>query len=155
VGAVKAAGYHVFGYPAWGSAEATYNFADKTGDFNHIIGQLYIRQALAHLEDERGYIKAFFHGAGGLDYGPVPSVPTSPYAPANALTHPSPYSLAAAASLLRAHGWSVVPGGVTSCAKPGTGPGNCGAGIPAGTKLAFNVLYASDPVILGEEVTAW
>ena len=76
--AVKAAGYnHVFGYPDWGFAYANYNFADKTGDFNNIINQLYIRQALAHLEDEAGYIKAFFHGAGGLAYGPVPSVPSA------------------------------------------------------------------------------
>jgi peptide/nickel transport system substrate-binding protein len=48
-----------------------------------------------------------------------------------------------------------VPGGATTCAKPGTGAGECGAGIPAGTKIAFNVLYPSAPVILGEQVTAW
>jgi len=155
LGAVKAAGYHVFGYPDFGFADAIYNFADKTGDFNHIISQLYIRQALAHLENEQGYIKAFFHGAGGLAYGPVPSVPKSPYAPADALTNPYPYSVATAAGLLRSHGWTVVPGGTSTCAKPGTGAGECGAGIPAGTKLAFSVLYASAPVILGEQVTAW
>jgi peptide/nickel transport system substrate-binding protein len=153
--AVKAAGYHVFGYPGWGFAYANYNFADKTGDFNNIINQLYVRQALAHLEDEEGYIKAFFHGAGGLAYGPIPSVPTSPYAPANALTNPYPYSVSAAAGLLRSHGWNVVPGGSSTCAKPGSGPGQCGAGIPAGTRLSFNVIYASDPVIFGQQLTAW
>ena len=153
--AVKAAGYHVFGYPGWGFAYANYNFADKTGDFNNIIRQFYIRQALAHLENQEGYIKAFFHGAGGLAYGPIPSVPTSPYTPANALKNPYPYSVATAASLLKSHGWHVVPGGASTCAKPGTGAGECGAGIPAGTKIAFNVLYASDPVIFGEQVTAW
>ena len=88
LGAVKAAGYHIFGYPSWQFADATYNFADRTGDFNNTINQLYIRQALAHLENEEGYIKAFFHGAGGLAYGPIPSVPTSPYTPADALTNP-------------------------------------------------------------------
>jgi peptide/nickel transport system substrate-binding protein len=155
MGAVKSAGYHVFGYPGWGFAYANYNFADKTGDFNNIINQLYIRQALAHLEDQVGYIKAFFHGAGGLAYGPIPTVPTSPYTPANALKNPYPYSVATAASLLKSHGWHVVPGGASTCAKPGTGPGECGAGIPAGTKISFNVLYASDPVIFGEQVTAW
>jgi len=152
---VKAAGYHVFGYPGWGFAYANYNFADKTGNFNNIIKQLYIRQALAHLEDEVGYIKAFFHGAGGLAYGPIPSVPTSPYTPENALKNPYPYSVSAAASLLKSHGWNVVPGGASTCAKPGTGPGQCGAGIPAGGKISFNVLYASDPVIFGEQLTAW
>ena len=155
VNAVKAAGYHVFGYPGWGFAYANYNFADKTGDFNNIIRQFYIRQALAHLEDQVGYIKAFFHSAGGLAYGPIPSVPTSPYTPANALKNPYPYSVATAASLLKSHGWHVVPGGASTCVKPGTGPGECGAGIPARTKIAFNVLYASDPVIFGEQVTAW
>jgi peptide/nickel transport system substrate-binding protein len=155
LGAVKAAGYHVFGYPAFGYSYVEYNFADKTGDFNHIINQLYIRQALAHLEDEAGYIRAFFHGAGGLAYGPIPSLPISPYAPADALTNPYAYSVAAAASLLTSHGWRVVPGGTSTCAKPGTGPGECGSGIPAGTKISFNVLYASDPVIIGEQVTAW
>jgi peptide/nickel transport system substrate-binding protein len=154
--AVEAAGYHVFGYPGWGFAYLNYNMADKTGDFNNIIRQLYIRQALAHLEDEEGYIKAFFHGAGGLAYGPIPSVPTSPYTPANALTNPYPFSVSAAASLLKSHGWNVVPGGISSCAKPGTGAGECGAGIPAGTKLIFNgVYYANEPAIFGEQLTAW
>jgi len=48
-----------------------------------------------------------------------------------------------------------VPGGTSTCAKPGTGPGQCGAGIPAGTKLAFNVLYVNDPAIIGEQLTDW
>ena len=153
--AVERAGYHVFGYPDWGFTFVNYNFADKTGDFNNIIKQLYVRQALAHLEDEEGYVKAFFHGAGGLAYGPIPAVPVSPYSPANALKNPFPFSVSAAASLLKSHGWHVVPGGTSTCAKPGTGAGACGAGIPAGTKLTFNVLYASQPTINGEMLTDW
>jgi len=152
---VKSAGYHVFGYPDWGFDYVNYNFADKTGDFNNIINQLYVRQALAHLEDETGYVKAFFHGAGGLDYGPVPAVPTSPYSPANAIKNPYPFSVTAAANLLKSHGWKVVPGGVSTCAKAGTGAGECGSGIPAGTKLTFNVLYVNDPAITGEMLTDW
>jgi peptide/nickel transport system substrate-binding protein len=152
---VKAAGYHVFGYPDWGFDYVNYNFADKSGDFNNIINQLYIRQALAHLEDEVGYVKAFFHGAGGLDYGPVPAVPTSPYSPANAVKNPYPFSITTAANLLKSHGWKVVPGGVSTCAKPGTGSSECGSGIPAGTKLTFNVLYVNDPAITGEMLTDW
>jgi peptide/nickel transport system substrate-binding protein len=62
---VESGGYHVYGYPTFGFAYIAYNFADTTGDFNKIIAQLYIRQALAHLEDEQGYIKAFFGGAAG------------------------------------------------------------------------------------------
>ncbi len=153
--AVKRAGYNVFGYPDWGFSYVNYNFADKTGDFNNIINQLYIREALAHLEDQEGYIKAFFHGAGGADYGPIPAVPVSPYAPENALKNPFPFSVSTASSLLKSHGWKVVPGGQTTCAKPGTGAGQCGAGIPAGTKLTFNVLYANSPATNGEMLTDW
>jgi peptide/nickel transport system substrate-binding protein len=152
---VKSAGYHVFGYPDWGFTYVNYNFADKTGDFNNIINQLYIRQALAHLEDEAGYVHAFFHGAGGLAYGPVPAVPVSPYSPANAITNPYPFSITTAGNLLKSHGWNVVAGGVSTCAKPGTGAGECGSGIPAGTKLAFNVLYINDPAYFGEMLTDW
>jgi peptide/nickel transport system substrate-binding protein len=35
----------------------------------------------------------------------------------------------------------VTANGTDTCAKPGTGSGECGAGIPAGTKLAFNLVY--------------
>ena len=153
VSIVKSGGYNVFGYPDFGFTYVTYNFLDKTGDFNHIIAQLYIRQALAHLEDEQGYIHAFFGGAGGLAYGPVPAVPVSPYTPTDAMTDPYPFSVKDAIALLKAHGWTVNPAGTDSCAKPGTGAGECGPGIPAGTKLAFNLIYTSAPAVIGEMCT--
>jgi peptide/nickel transport system substrate-binding protein len=145
--------YNVFGYPAFGFQYVTYNFKDKTGNFNNIIGQLYIRQAFAHLENEPGYIKAFFDGAGGEGYGPIPVVPASPYTPADAKTNPFPYSVDTAVSILKAHGWTVNPGGTDVCSKPGTGAGECGAGIPAGTKLAWNLIYNTSPAIIGEQIT--
>jgi peptide/nickel transport system substrate-binding protein len=147
--------YNEFGYPDFGWSYITYNFKDTTGDFNNIIDKLYIRQALAHLEDEPGYVKAFFDGAGGQGYGPVPSLPKSPYTPSNAATDPYPFSTADAASILKANGWTVVPNGTDSCAKPGTGAGECGAGIPAGTKLEWNVIYGTDPAVLGEQTQDW
>jgi len=150
---VKLAGYNVFGYPTWGWNYIVYNFADTTGHFDKIIGQLYIRQVIAHLQDEEGIIKAFFHGAGGAAYGPVPSIPVSPFTPANAKTAPYPFSVSAAVKLLKAHGWTVHPGGTDVCSSPGSGPTNCGAGIPAGTKLEWNLIYGSDPKIIGEQVT--
>ncbi len=145
--------YNVFGYPGFGFNYVTYNFKDQTGDFDNIIKQLYIRQAFAHLEDENGYIKAFFHGAGGPGYGPVPSIPPSPYTPANALTDPYPFSVSAAIKLLKDHGWTVNPGGTDVCSHAGSGPTQCGAGIPAGTKLAFNLIYNTSPAIIGEQIT--
>ena len=38
-------GYNVWGYPEFGFEYIVYNFKDKTGDFDKIISQLYIRQA--------------------------------------------------------------------------------------------------------------
>ena len=150
---VESGGYNVFGYPGFLFNYVTYNFADTTGDFNNIIAQLYIRQALAHLEDEQGYIKAFFGGAGGQAYGPIPAVPTSPYTPPDAVTDPYPFSVADAISLLKSNGWTINTSGTDTCAKAGTGPGECGAGIPAGTKLAFNLIYTTSPDYIGDEVT--
>jgi peptide/nickel transport system substrate-binding protein len=154
VKAVESGGYNVFGYPGFFFNYVTYNFADTTGDFNNIIAQLYIRQAIAHLEDEQGYIKAFFGGAGGQAYGPIPAVPASPYTPADAVTDPYPFSVADAISLLKSHGWAIDTSGTDTCATAGTGPGECGAGIPAGTKLAFNLVYSTSPAAIGQQVTA-
>jgi peptide/nickel transport system substrate-binding protein len=147
--------YGDFGYSGWGWQYIAYNFKDTTSDFNNIIDKLYIRQALAHLENEPGYIKAFFNGAGGQAFGPVPASPKSNFTPSNAATNPYPFSTSAAVSLLKANGWNVVPNGTDTCAKPGTGTGECGAGIPAGTKLEWNVIYGTDPSVLGEQTQDW
>lgn len=144
--------YNYFGYPGFGFNYVAYNFKDKTGDFNNIIAQLYIRQAFAHLENEQGYIKDFFHGAGGPGYGPIPAIPPSQYTPANATKNPYPYSVSAAVNLLKSHGWTVNPGGTDVCSSPGTASNQCGAGIPAGTKLAFNLIYNTSPAIIGQQV---
>src|ERR1700722_12521198 len=147
--------YNEFGYSGWGWSYVAYNFKDTTGGFNNIIDKLYIRQALAHLEDEPGYIHAFMNGAAGQAFGPVPQSPASPFTPANAATNPYPFSTADATSILKANGWNVVPNGPDTCAKPGTGAGACGAGIPAGTKLEWNVIYGTDPAVLGEQTQDW
>jgi len=138
---LKSTGYNYYGLPAWGDYFAAYNFKDTTGDFNNIVSQLYFRQAMQHLEDQAGQIKAFLNGDGDPLYGPIGAYPQSPFLPANGKTNPYPYSISAASSLLKANGWNVVANGTDTCAKPGTGPGECGAGIPAGTKLAFNLVY--------------
>jgi peptide/nickel transport system substrate-binding protein len=137
--------YSVFGYPDFGFEAAFYNFKDTTGDWDKIIGQTYIRQVFAELEDEPGYIKGLFKGAAGLAYGPIPATPASPYAPANAKKAPFPYSVSTAAKTLKAHGWKVVPG---------TGASECGAGIPAGTTIAPNIFYTNQPDVIGQQVEA-
>jgi len=150
---LKSGGYSVFGYPDFGWSYALYNFKDTTGDFNHIVAQLYFRQAMAHLQNQQGYIKQFMGGAGSPDYGPVPPLPASQYTPGNA-ANTYPYSLNTATSLLTGHGWTVIPNGTDTCVSPGTGPGQCGAGIPAGTKLAFNLIYNSDLALIKQQVAA-
>jgi len=151
---LKSTGYDYYGLPAWGDYFAAYNFKDTTGDFNNIANQLYFRQAMAHLEDQEGWIKAFMDGAGAPAYGPIPAYPVSPYLPTDAATNPYPFNVAAAVALLKAHGWTVNAGGTDVCAKPGTAAGDCGAGIPAGTKLAFNLIYnATTTTLIGEQMT--
>jgi len=54
-----------------------------------------------------------------------------------------PFSPKKAVATLKAHGWHVVPGGQTTCAKPGSGASECGAGIPKGTPIKF--VWANQP----------
>ncbi len=130
----------MFGGPSFGWLGAVINFQDTTGHFDAIIRQLYVRQALAHLIDQQTVVKTMFKSAAAVNYGPVPQLPVNPYTPANnrSVNGPYPYDPSAAAALLKAHGWKVVPGGQTTCQKAGSGAGECGAGIPAGTPLTFN-----------------
>jgi peptide/nickel transport system substrate-binding protein len=151
--AVQRLGDSYLGEPDYGMNFANYNFKDTTGDFNNIINQLYMRQALAHLVDDQGWITAFMHGAGAPSYGPIPAYPQSPYLPADAATNPYPFSISSAISILKAHGWTVNPGGTDVCSSPGAGPANCGAGIPAGTKLAWNYIYTTTPALIGDQAT--
>lgn len=153
VNRLRQLGYSVWGYPDFGFNFITYNFKDTTGHWNRIISQLYIRQAFAHLQDEPAIItsRGDFDTAAGAAYGPVPPIPRSPFAPGNALKNPYPFSLSAARSILKAHGWKVVANGVTTCAHAGSGPGECGAGIPKGTPLRFNLYFVNQPDVIGSE----
>ena len=138
VSSIKSAGYTVYGQPDFGWAGDIWNFEDTTGHFNKIVSQLYFRQAMAHLVNERAIIAGIYHGAAGFAYGPIPSVPRTPYVPSDSINPPYPYDPAAAVALLIARGWNVVPNGTTTCTNPGTGPNQCGAGIPKGTPISFS-----------------
>ena len=61
--------------------------------------------------------------------------------------------MTAAINLLKSHGWTIHPNGTDVCTKPGTGAGQCGAGIPAGTKLALNIIVNTSPAPIGQQVT--
>jgi peptide/nickel transport system substrate-binding protein len=148
IGAVpqlRSDGYSVFGGPAFGWQGAVINFKDTTGHFDKIIAQEYVRQAIAHLINQPAYVKGIFKNAAAPNYGPVPGVPINPFTPDNnkSADGPYPYDPSMAASILKAHGWKVVPNGQTTCERAGSGAGECGAGIPAGTPLKFN--WVDDP----------
>jgi peptide/nickel transport system substrate-binding protein len=140
VASLRNSGYYVYGYPGFGFFSAFFNFKDKAGDFNNIIAQLYVRQALAHLVDQAGYVKGIFKNAAGEAYGPVPSEPVSPYTPPDAINTPYPFSISTAKQIMTSHGWAIVNGALT-CETPGTAATQCGAGIPKGTPFAFTWFY--------------
>jgi peptide/nickel transport system substrate-binding protein len=108
-----------------------------------ILRQLYFRQAFQHLVDQTGWIRAYYDGLGVPTYSPVPASPPNPYADARASVNPYPFSVPAARALLAAHGWKIVPSGVSTCTRPGTAAGECGAGITAGQPLTFTLMYPS------------
>jgi len=140
---LKDQGIYVLGSPEWGWYGGWYNFKDTTDDFDKVISQDYARRALAYLTDQPAYIKGIYKGAAVPAYGPVPSAPKSPYAPPSATTPPYPFNPSKAIALLKANGWKVVPNGQSTCIKPGTGAGECGAGIPKGTPFKF--VWANQP----------
>src|SRR5262249_30701107 len=67
--------------------------------------------------------------------------------------NPYAFNVNTAASLLKSHGWTVNPGGTSVCTSAGTGSNQCGDGIPAGTKLAFNMIYNTSPALIGHQAT--
>ncbi len=155
VNSLRSTGYSVYGLPDFGFLAAFLNFKDATNHFGKVVSQLYVRQAMAHLQDQSAYVSGILKNAGVPAYGPVPSSPTSPFAPANASTTPYPFSVSAASKLLSSHGWNVKPGGTTTCQKPGTSSTECGAGIPSGTPLSFNWFYENEQPYAGLESQAF
>jgi len=151
---LKKSGFNVFGFPDLGWDYLLFNFKDKTGNWDKVIGQLYVRQALAHLVDDQGYISGIFHGYAASADGPVPSVPQSPFTPANALKPVYAFSVADAKSTLDSHGWKEV-GGIQTCESPGTASNECGAGIPKGQNLNFTLVYNNGSPAITAEDTAF
>ena len=108
-----------------------------------IFKQLYFRQALQSVVDQKGIISSTAKNYGVETTGPVPLFPDSPLVSQTEKNNPYPFSIANATKYLTDNGWKVVPGGKTTCVKPGTATGECGAGITAGEALTFSLPYAS------------
>jgi peptide/nickel transport system substrate-binding protein len=140
----------------FGLSMITYNF-NSTGDHGQagaIFHQLYFRQVVEHLIDQRLYIERIYKGYAVPTLGPVPITPRNPYVSSYPRSSVYEFDPAKAAALLKAHGWRVVPGGVDECQEPGTGDSRCGKGIEKGARLTFTLLFAAGNSALKTVLTA-
>jgi peptide/nickel transport system substrate-binding protein len=136
-------------YP-WGIGYYVVNFQSTVSDHAAIIKQLYFRQALAYLLNQAALIAGPLKGYAAPTVGPVGNNPVTPFLSATGRAgDPFPYNPAKAKSLLTSHGWTVVPGGTSTC----TNPSLCGPGISAGTALTFNFLYSTGVAATASEMT--
>lgn len=131
-----------------------YDFTDST--VGPLFNQLYFRQTLQSLVNQPEYIKDFGGGVGVVDNGVVPINPAhNPYvSPLEAKGLVYPYSPAKAVSLLKDHGWTVNPRGISVCARAGSASDECGAGVKAGQPATFSLEYVSGSTQLTDEMEA-
>ena len=131
--------YNMTGGSAWNFNYAPFNFsaADPKAA---AISQLYIRQALQTAVDQLGIITNVDKGYGFPIYSPLP--PNTPSSISGNVPNPYPFNITAAKALLTSHGWAI-QNGVQTCTNPGTGAGQCGAGITQGYTLNFKIVWAS------------
>jgi peptide/nickel transport system substrate-binding protein len=152
LGSLKASGFTIEPWYEWGITFLSIIFTNPK--YGPILSQLYIRQAMERLIDQPTYIKDILLNYGTPTYGPVPVFPPSNFLNPAATNNPYPFSTSAALGLLTSNGWQVPSGGVATCTKPGTGAGECGAGIAAGTKLIVPLMYPSGFPALDDEIEA-
>lgn len=142
-------GYNVYGAPAPARFDAlVLNFANTVDNFDKVIGQLYVRQALQHLIDQPGYIKSRGIHSGTASENYSTGGLNSAYPPEFGDEPTYPYDPEAAEKLLTEHGWTVDPDG-TVCERPGTGADQCGEGIEKGQKIGFTIATANEPAYVG------
>jgi peptide/nickel transport system substrate-binding protein len=148
---IEGEGYNAVNFTSYGVAYFPLNFGNPT--FGPVFSQLYFRQAFQHLIDGPGWIDKILGGYAVPTNGPVPTAPFSPWVDNFERNGVYKFSVSGAAKLLKAHGWSNVgPGQVATCAKPGSGPGECGAGVKKGLQLKFNLEYQSGVVVTAEQM---
>jgi peptide/nickel transport system substrate-binding protein len=144
---------NVYNFAPWTGWQITYfpeNFTNPTS--GPIFNQLYFRQAMQDLVDQHTFIDKAFFGYAYPTYGPVPVRPTSAFVDSFEKSNPYPYSPSTAVSLLQGNGWTVNPGGTSTCTSPGTGTGQCGAGVKQGAKASFSLQYVSGNPALDQEM---
>jgi peptide/nickel transport system substrate-binding protein len=145
--------------------QAAYNdgiFYFQPNENNPTVGplfkQLYIRQAMQEVMDQNGISAAVYRGYAYPTPGGVPPQPPSQWVPAiereNGGQGPYPFDPAKAKALLASHGWTD-QAGTDVCTKPGSAADECGAGIAAGTKLAFTIQYPTGTAAVTQEMDVY
>ncbi len=152
-GYLSSHGYAQTDWQTFGINYLTVNHNNPTA--GPVFHQLYVRQALQSLIDQPAYIRDIFRGHAVPTYGPVPIKPANAFASPQEKDNPYPYSVTRARSLLASHGWTVKPGGTSTCRSPGIGAGHCGKGIASGQGLTFSLQYASGSLQLTQEMEAF
>ncbi len=121
-----------------------------------LFKQTYIRQALQMTLDNGSAVRDIYQGFAYRQNGPVPRLPaTDLISPRQREGEwPLPFDVDRARALLEANGWdtSVTP---AICVRPGTGPGEAGEGIPAGTRLTFKNRYVEGRPALTKLMTKY
>lgn len=149
---VQALGYSITPWTDLGFDFWPINFNNPT--YGPVFQQLYVRQAFEHLVDQPAWINHFLDGYGVSTASPVPTQPSNPFADSTSKTIQYPYSTSAAKNLLTSHGWKLV-NGIMTCESPGTSGTECGANIPKGRKMTFNMIYAAGVTSLSQEMVAF
>ncbi len=147
---LEALGYKSFGAYTFSADYFPLNL--NSNSMGYVFQQQYVRQAFQYLVDQSGWINAFEKGYAQPTYGLIPLNPANNFLAPDGKTNPYPFNTSEASKLLSSHGWKVVPNGTTTCTNPGTGANQCGANIPAGKALSFNLDYESGVVFLDSEM---
>jgi peptide/nickel transport system substrate-binding protein len=154
VGSNPLSGYTLDPLYPWGIDYSAMNFQSSNGDHGPIFKQLYFRQALQYMMNQKAIISGPLRGYGALTVGPVAATPATKWLSSTGRAgDPYPFDPTKAKQLLTSHGWKVTPGGTSTCAKPGTAADECGAGVTAGSGLDFNFLYLSGTAWVQSEMT--
>jgi peptide/nickel transport system substrate-binding protein len=143
-------GYSFVPWTGWLITDFPTNLTNPTS--GPIFQQLYFRQAMQMLVDQSTMINNAFSGYAYATYGPVPARPPSTFVDAAEQNNSYPFSPAAAVMLLQSHGWTVNPGGVSTCTNPGTVATQCGGGIAQGQKASFHLEYVGGNPALDKEM---
>jgi peptide/nickel transport system substrate-binding protein len=119
-----------------GNSGATSDNGVSVATQNAEMSKLYIRQALQEGIDQTGIISSVFHGYGLPTCSPLPTGASSAISGKVGCAYK--YNLKAAASLLKAHGWTKQSGNLVC-----TNASLCGSGINVGDALSFRFSYLS------------